>query len=304
MNFLKSLGRTVLTLLLFLALGVFSTLFALNSTLLDPDFLIKQVDRLDITALAQEMTQEQVGGELPLEAVLVEEALYAAIAENEPWLKEQVNAAIYSGYDYLLGRSERLNLVISIAPIKEDLRDNLWRLFQQNLESLPPELATAPPGMLEQYFEQFYQQFAAEIPSEFALDESSIPPNIMAQLNLVRENLSYAQTLYRALIGLMVLLVVGIVLLHRSVKGATRELGVTFLIYGALDYASVWATQNLLPGLPLPNIPPSLQAWLNGLISDLVSPMGTLGIGLMAGGAVLILVSVIYPRLRPEGEAE
>jgi hypothetical protein len=126
----------------------------------------------------------------------------------------------------------------------------------------------------------------------------------MAQINLVRENLSYAQTLYYALIGLMVLLVVGIVLLHRSVKGATRELGVTFLLYGALDYASVWATQNLLPSLPLPDIPPSLQAWLNGVISDLAAPMGTLGIGLMAGGAVLIMVSIIYPRLRPQEETE
>lgn len=303
MNFLRSLALTVLTLLLFLALAVFSTVFALNSTLLDPDFVVAQVDRLDVAALAQEVTEEQLGGQLPPEVAFLEEALSDTIAENEPWLKEQINAAIRSGYDYLLGESERLSLTVSLEPLKEDLRDKLWQLFQQNLESLPPELAAAPPGMLEQYFEQFYQPFAAEIPSEFAVDESSIPPDVMAQINLVRESISYAQTLYYALIGLMVLLVLGIILLHRNVKGATRELGVTFLIYGALDYASVWATQNFLPSLPLPDMPPSLQSWLNGLIGDLAAPMGTLGIGLMAGGAVLIIVSIVYRR-RVEEESE
>jgi hypothetical protein len=126
----------------------------------------------------------------------------------------------------------------------------------------------------------------------------------MIQLQLVREYLSYVQTAYYALIGLMVLLVLAIILLHRSVKGATRELGITFLIYGALNYASVWTMGNFLPGLPLPDIPPSLQSWLTGLMVDLAAPMQTLGIGLMVGGAALITISIVYPRLRPAEEEE
>ncbi len=100
----------------------------------------------------------------------------------------------------------------------------------------------------------------------------------------------------------MVVLVLGIILLHRSVKGATRELGITFLIYGVLEYASVWATQRYLPSLPMPDMPPSLQAWLNGFVADLIAPMQVLGIGLMAAGAALIIVSFVYPRLRPAEE--
>ncbi|MFQ5997338.1 MAG: hypothetical protein ACE5KP_06945, partial [Dehalococcoidales bacterium] len=141
-------------------------------------------------------------------------------------------------------------------------------------------------------------------PSEFEVDESSIPPEIMPQLQLVRENVSYVQTAYYALIGLMVLLVLAIILLHRSVKGATRELGITFLIYGVLDYASVWAMENFMPALPIPDIPPSLQSWLTGLMVDLAAPMKILGIGLMAVGAALVIVSIVYPRLRPAEEEE
>ena len=304
MKFLKGLLLTVLSLLLFLSLALFSTVFTLNNTILNPDFMVNQVNRLDVSSLAEELTEQQFGQQIPPEAKFLEEALYDTIADNEPWLKEQVNAGIYSFYDFLLGKSERLNFVISLELLKENMRDNLWQLFQENLESLPPEVTAAPPAVLEQYFDEFYQQFAGEIPSEFEFDESAIPPEIMTHLNLVRENISYVQTAYYALIGLMVLLVLLIILVHRNVKGPTRELGITFFIYGALEYAGVWATHNFLPGnLPLSDIPPSLQYWLTGLIGELVAPMQTLGIGLMVGGAVLIIVSIVYPRLRAK-EAE
>ncbi|TET49259.1 MAG: hypothetical protein E3J57_00950 [Dehalococcoidia bacterium] len=302
MKFLKGLLATLLTFLLFLSLAAFGSLFALRSTLLDPDFVVAQVEKLDVAALAEEVIDFQSGGQVPPEASFLEEALYSAIAENEPQLKEQVSAAIYDGYDYLLGKSDRLNISVSLAPIKKDLKDRLWQSFEQNKESLPPEVAALPPEMLEQYFEEFYRQFEAGIPSEFVIDESSIPPDMMTLVDILRENARYIQTAYYGLIALMVVLVAGIILLHRSVKGATRELGITFLIYGIIEYAGVWATQRYLPSIPLPDIPPSMQVWLNGFINDLIAPMQVLGIGLMVSGAVLIIVSIVYPRLRPAEE--
>ena len=302
MKFLKGLLATLLTFLLFLSLAAFGSLFALRSTLLDPDFVVAQVEKLDVAALAEEVIDFQSGGQVPPEVSFLEEALYSAIAESEPQLKEQMSAAIYDGYDYLLGKSDRLNISVSLAPIKKDLKDRLWQSFEQSKESLSPEVAALPPEMLEQYFEEFYRQFEAGIPSEFVIDESSIPPEMMTMVDILRENTRYIQTAYYGLIALMVVLVAGIILLHRSVKGATRELGITFLIYGIIEYAGVWATQRYLPSIPLPDIPPSMQAWLNGFIADLIAPMQVLGIGLMVSGAVLIIVSFVYPRLRPAEE--
>ncbi len=302
MKFLKGLLAALLTFLLFLSLAAFGSLFALRSTLLDPDFVVAQVEKLDVAALAEEVIDFQSGGQVPPEVSFLEEALYSAIAESEPQLKEQMSAAIYDGYDYLLGKSDRLNISVSLAPIKKDLKDRLWQSFEQSKESLSPEVAALPPEMLEQYFEEFYRQFEAGIPSEFVIDESSIPPEMMTMVDILRENTRYIQTAYYGLIALMVVLVAGIILLHRSVKGATRELGITFLIYGIIEYAGVWATQRYLPSIPLPDIPPSMQAWLNGFIADLIAPMQVLGIGLMVSGAVLIIVSFVYPRLRPAEE--
>jgi hypothetical protein len=305
MNFLKALLATVLTLLLFLSLAVFGMLFTLRSTFLNPDFVAAQVDRLDAMALVEETIKMEGGGQTSPETALLEEAMYQTIADNEPWIKEQVKGAVYDGYDYLLGKSERLHIVISLELLKEDLEARVWQLFQQNMDKLPPELSQLPPGALEQYFNEFYRPFAAEIPSQLEFDENSIPLDIMANLLVARESISYAQTAFYALIALMVVLVAGIILLHRSVKGATRELGITFLIYGAIEYAGVWATQRFMPGVPLlGDVPASVQAWVNGLILDLIAPMQILAIGLMAAGAALIITSIVYPRLRPAAEEE
>jgi len=304
MNFLKSLAITVLTFILFLSLALFGTVFALNSTLLDPDFVAAEADKIPVSALVKEMTEEQFSEQLPEEAWFANETLYNVISEQEPRLKEEVRGGIYAFYDFLLGKSERLSMVISLDSLKEGLRESLWKVFQQNLGSLPPELAAAPPAVVEQYFDEFYRQFAGEIPSELRVDESSVPPEVMAQIILARQYVSYTRTAYYGLIGLMVLLVLAIIFLHRSVKGATRELGITFLIYGIIEYAGVWATRNFLPAsLPLPDIPSALQPWLTGLIRDFVAPLEIFSIGLMAGGAALIIVSIVYRPRRVEEEA-
>ena len=302
MKFLKGLAISLLSFILFLSLGVFGTVYMLNNTFLNPDFITSEVDKIPVSSLIREMTEEQIGGQLPSEVGFLEEAMYDAIAENEPWLKEQVNAGIYSFYDFLLGKSERLSMIISLEPLKEGLRDSLWQVFMQDI---PPELSILPPAQLEPYFDEYYRQFSAQIPSELTFDESQIPPEVMAQLMQARQYIGYAQNFYYALIGFMVLLVALIILLHRNVKGPTRGLGITFLIYGAIEYASIWAVGYFGPTyLPLVEIPSSLQMWLTGFINDLLAPLQTFGIGLMVAGAVLIIISIVYPRLRPVEEEQ
>ena len=296
MNVLKGFGLGILSFLLFLSLSVFGIAFMLNSTLLNPDFVASEVDKIDVSALVIEMAEEQIGEQLPEEAFFLKEALYGIISDQEPWLKEQLNAAIYTGYDFFLGKSERLDMIISLEPLKENLRDSLWQTFKENL---PPELSVLPEDQLKPYFDQYYQEFAGQIPSEFAFDESSIPPEVMEQMILARQYIDYFQTYYYVLIGFMVLLVLGIILINRSVRGTTRSLGIALLIYGALEFAGVYVARNFMPtSLPLPDIPSSLQMWLMGLFGDLLAPLQMFSLGVLIGGVVLLVVSFVYkPRI-------
>ena len=299
MKFLKGLLLTVLSLLLFLSLSVFGIAFILNSTLLNPGFAARQVEKLDVSSLVREVVEMQFGEQLTQGAEFLEEAINKVISDQEPWLKEQVTAAIYSGYDYFLGKTERLSLIVSLESLKDGMRESLWEFFMQ---SLPPQLSGLPTDQLEPYFEQYYQEYAAQIPSEFEFDESSLDADTLATIREIRQGIGYFQLGYNILIGFMVLLVLAIILINRNVRGSTRELGITLLIYGALEFATVFLARNYTPSsLPFPSgIPATLETWLLGLSADLLTPLQTFSIGVLVGGVVLLIVSFVYPRREVE----
>lgn len=390
MKILKGLALSLLSFLLFLSLSIFGLAFMLNNTLLNPDFVTSELDRLDISSLAEEFISEPAPGEESSDKMMV--ALVDTTTKLEPLLKEQVSAATYSIYDYLLGKKQRpelaqtlkntilssdfvtslvneldiaslvgeyirprlteniptdmgylvknidkhlddvltelepwikeqvataadpivdyllgesqsFRIVISLEPVKKILGDKLWADL---LESPPPELTLIPQAMWEPYFNQFYGEFVKEIPATFELDQSLLGTKIPTQiaealagaekgLEQARQYVGYFQLGYKVLIGFMVLLILGIILINRQVKGTTRSLGTIFLTYGAFEYAGIvigkyfMRTQLTLPALPAP-----LQTWLPQFLDNLLAPLGMFSLGLLIGGVVLIIVSFVY----------
>jgi hypothetical protein len=187
MNFLKGFGTVILGLLLFLSLSVFSVAFVLNSTVLNAGFVTRQVDRLDISAVARDVAEKQIGDKLPTELAFLKEAVYNVIDEQEPWVKEQADQAINTGYDFFLGKTDRLEIIVPLGDFKQDLKDSLWRelnqqldiwlrdntsndlvpYIEENLSSyrqvLPPELSLLSDAQLESYLNTFLQQVQAQI---------------------------------------------------------------------------------------------------------------------------------------------
>ena len=301
MKILKNLALSLLGFLLFLTLSAFGTVFMLNNTLLNPDFVAAEINRLDISSLVGEMLVI----ESPPEAPYLNRVINEAIAENEPHLKKEASAAVYSGYDYLMGRMPNLSLSISLQPVKESLRDKAWQAF---LASPPPQLATIPQAMWEPYFDQFYQQLDQQIPSTIEFTENSLPPETRTQVEQARQAMGYYQLLYQVLLGLMLLLVLGIILISREVKDITRRLGTPCLTYGVLGYASVLALKYFdgttlvdltAAWLQQPELPAPLQAWLSQFMTNLLAPLEMFNLALLITGAVLIIVSFVYRRGQP-----
>lgn len=290
MSFLKRLAVGVLSFLLFLSLSVFGLALMLNSTILNPDFIVSEVDKLDVYPLAK----EQISQQIPQEEPYIAEVLDKTLADLEPWIKAQVRYSIYTSYDYFLGRSRSLSLVISLEPVKDSLKDNLRQAF---LQSPPPELTGASPAQLEQAFNEVYQEFSGNIPSTFEFDESSFPAEVRATLGQVRQYVSYFQLGYKALVGFILLLILGIILINRQVRSTTRSLGITFLSFGALEYAGIFVANRFLgTQLIQLDLPPSFQAWLPQFLGDLLAPLEMFSIGVAVAGVVLIIVSIIYKR--------
>ncbi len=268
----------------------------LNNTLLNPDFVTSEINRLDMSSLAGELLSEQIPTEeFPeeLRAVLVN-----TITDVEPWVKEEISTAIYTSHDYFMGRTQSLSLIISTEPVRDSLKENLREAL---LASPPPELQGLPPALIEQYSDEVFQQLAENIPPTIEFTESSLPPDAQAMLEQVRQYISYFQLAYKALIGFMLLLVAGIILISRQVRDITRRLGVPCLTYGAVGYAGIFVAKYFAEakGLPLPEIPASLQTWLPQFLDNLLAPMEMFSLGLLIGGLVLTIVSFVYKPRQP-----
>jgi len=298
----------------------------LYDTILIPDLIVSLLDELDIPALAEEVISQQAGeGVSQEEDYLLWAFLEASddiIAELEPWIKDQVSAAVYPIYDYLLGESQSLSLVIPLEPVKESIRDALWQVI---LESPPPELAGLPVAELEQEFNTDWDEFwnelwgnitqespqfeftgsslSLETPAEVAEIKAEITEALAEgeeALEQAREYVGYFQTGYGILIGFMILVILGIVLINREVRSTTRILGLTFLTYGVLELVGIFIAKNLAKTqIVLSDMPSSIQVWLPQLFDSALAPLQTLCIVLIVAGVALLVVSFIYKPRQP-----
>jgi hypothetical protein len=297
MNFLKGLALSLLGLLLYMALVIFGLVFMLNNTVLNPNFILREMDKLDVYLLVEEVIREEVVTQLevsPDYEPYVVEVIDDTMADLRPWVREQVRYLVYTGYDYFMGRSWHLYLSISLEPVRDSLKENLR---ENVLSSPPPEFAGLPPAIMELALNEASSQIDEQIPPGFDFDQDSLNPEDAAHLEQVRQYIGYIQLGYKLLIALILLLILGIVLIHREVRGATRSLGVTFLSCGVVIYLSNFLARYFVsPRLLEMSLPADFQTKLPILMADFHAPLDWYAIVLAAIGVVLLVVSFVYKR--------
>lgn len=185
MNFLKGLGVSILSFILFLVLIVFSVAFMLHGTILNSEFVLAQVDKIPISDIARDISDEFIGEQLSQEMPFVKDVALNVLEKQEPWIKKEIKAAVTTGYDYFLGKTDELNIVIPLSELKGNLQDTLWdeaKLYlkeqtagkseaeissylqdiirQIPRDILPPELAALPTSERNKNIEQYLRDFA------------------------------------------------------------------------------------------------------------------------------------------------
>jgi hypothetical protein len=282
----------------------------LSDTILSPDFVASLIDKIDISALAEEMFAEEIAAEIPQEMGGLVEYVDDALAELEPWLKEQANIVAEPILEYLLGKSQSLSVVISMEPVAEILENTMREPF---LESPPEELASLTRPQLEQYFDDNVGEVLAEVvPSTFEIDEDTLGTEIPLQISEAlaeaeeglaeaRQYVGYFQLGYKLLIGFILLLVLGIVLIYREVRGATRDLGITFVTCGVITFIGNLVAKHFAgASITHLDIPTPLQTWLPQLLSDFLTPLDIYSIVLAVIGIAMLVVSFVYKPRLPE----
>jgi len=185
------------------ALGIVITL---NLTILNPDFAISELDKLDAYSIITVQVREQVLPEEPYMAQIVDES----ITELEPWLRDQTNIALYGIYAYLKGDQE-LNIVIPLAQVRTCVKENVEQAI---LESLPPEFEGASQSQIQAFLSLVYAEIDNQIPQQIEFNEASLDPEITAQFQKARQIVGYVELGYKLLIGLAVVLILLIALIQ------------------------------------------------------------------------------------------
>lgn len=303
MKILKGFLLSILSLLLFSSLSLFGILFAMNQTLLDADYVAKQVDRIDMPALTRQIADQYIIPQVPPDYAFLKEPVYASFGEFAPSLKEQMRTAVRSAYDYFQGPSQRLNLTISFDTLRSSLQTRARQAFLQNP---PAQVAQLPRAQQEQFFNQLYEQYSRQIiPPSLDLNESTMDQKTQAQIRSVKQYVAWADTSYKLLMLLIAIMILAIFLIHANLKTASRELGISLLIFGVLQLVGVLIAGSVLPAsLPIAQVPPALDVWLAGLITDVLSPLRTFSIVLVIVGAVLLAFSLVYRGKKPKPATE
>ncbi len=101
MKVLKGLALSILGFLLFASLSLLGLVIPLNLTIMNPDFVIGELGKLDTASLVKDQLRTMAGGQVPVEfQSLVGPVIDSAYVKLEPWVKKQVNNGIYHFYDY------------------------------------------------------------------------------------------------------------------------------------------------------------------------------------------------------------
>ncbi|MCJ7768990.1 MAG: hypothetical protein MUO92_00730, partial [Dehalococcoidales bacterium] len=119
-----------------------------------------------------------------------------------------------------------------------------------------------------------------------------------------RQYVGFFNAVYGLLIGFIVLLVAGIILVYREVKGTSRTLGGIFLGYGIVNLIAVFIARGVAGTQisQLDDVPSSMQTWLTQLATSSLTPLLILAIVLLIAGAALLTVSFVYKHPRNQTE--
>lgn len=289
MSLLKGIALGLAGFFLFVSLSILGLFVTLNVTILNPDFIVSETEKLDITGIVSTYIKDQLSN---LDQSYIS-ALDATITQEKPWIYQQIKKSVYASYDYLLGASDQLHFDIPLGEIKQNLSDNL---VQSILRSPPPEYQRLVPQDKEVYLHNLKQQIQEAIPSNYNLEinRDIIGADGIKVLKNIKEGIRYFKTAFWVIICFIVLMILLIALIERRIRGIFRVLGIIFLISGVLEIVTYFVLKLVLPLLiPASDLPAQINSWLPIFINDLVSPAGLFGLIVLLPGGICLTTSFL-----------
>ena len=267
------------------------------------DYLLKNTDRLEISIPLENLKES------------VRASLWLHFMEKLPeWISspddEGLKKLIYDNiHDFVEGIPQGY-LPDEYSTLTGAQLQQYVDVYFEDLEAqivdgrLSPSLEAEIEDLLLPYFNQYYDEIVEDIPPEIIINEDyiiisedNIEPMDTEALETARKWVGVFNAVFYGLIGFMVLLIAGIVLIHRNVKASTRSLSITFLVYGIGEFVAVMVARFVVPNfLPTSDLPVSFQDFISNLFTGVLAPLQWFSLGILITGIALLLASIFYRR--------
>lgn len=293
MNIVRSLLALFCGLLLTVALLTAGVVIAINMTILNPDFVAREIDRLDLYSLIV----DQIHGDLQMQETygLLDGMAFDNMIENiledaKPWFEEQTEMIIYRGLAYIKGQ-EDLNITISLIPIKSAIEA---QINEQISDILPPELGEIPVDI-----DITSLLNLTGIPDQYVITESSLDQGIVEYLHAAKKAVEYLKLAYVLSIGIAVLAIIGAAWSRQwRLRKTARYLGTPFILSGvactllalAIRISNAISRQLADSSDMIFNF----QTNLSRIMADITYPLLVYGIILLVTGIALVLFAFVY----------
>ncbi len=295
-----------------------------RQTIFSTDFMTELINSLDFTTMARDTLSEQIGGQLPQGIELTDAQIGRVVAAMEPYFKNGLISAVDDIADYLVGARQTFSISISFDLAMTTLKSVVKEAY---MASLPVDLQGATQAQIDQQFETYFADFRQSLDTSFNLDSSNFGTGISDQMSKtltdaqdgltkardgiqeastnfesrlkdLRSYVTLFRTVFICVIALIVLLVLGIVLIHRKVKGACLNLGIVSLVYGVIFFIGILIVKGVVKEiLGQQDMPQAFQSLPGTMVNYVTSPLQNISLACLIVGVVLIVVAIVYPRL-------
>ena len=309
----------------------------LRQTVLSDSFMSEVINSLDsttttkdmLTKMTRDLLTNKIGDQLPGGIKLSSSQIDSMATAIEPTFKTGMANSIGPIVDFLLGNRQNFSVSIPTTPAIPTMKTVVKEAY---MAQLPANLHGLPQTSIDIAFEQYFTANVQPIISSLEFTSSDLGVNMSgditkaltnAQNSLtdarnsidktsqdIEKNLKQARTYvgyfrigFACLSALIVLMILGIILIYRNVKGSCRNLGIIFLIYGAIVLAGVLVAKYLAgQAIDKSDKLHAFQPMPGIVLNDITSPLQTLSLICLIGGILLIVASFVYPRLKPARE--
>ncbi len=271
-------------LILAITLIALGAAIAINSTVLNPEFIASELEDVDIHLMLADQAKQEIPPALSFLNPIIDDAA----VDLEPWIREQVLTVLHAVNAYLRGEQE-FRIVISVEEAKSYL---ITRLNEVLISSPPPGFPQIPEGEVDAFVRVIEQELDAHIPDVLHIEESDLDEQTMAELRNARQLTSYLTTSLRVLpvIAVLMILVIALVLGWRS-RPLSRYVGASFVLAGSLCLGVVLVVRSVLPAMMSPEVPSEVATALPDFISGISHPLVVYGAVVLLVGVGLVILS-------------